>query len=75
MSDELAGAVYVVSAGDSTLSLKTRTSNPITARPVFADGFLGGGYTIQFTRSRDQISGFEISNGRMRRVKFVRRRL
>jgi hypothetical protein len=73
VSDDLAGAVYVVSAGDSTLSLKTGTSNGITARPVFADGFLGSGYTIQFTRSRDQITGFEISNGRMRRVKFARR--
>jgi hypothetical protein len=74
VSDELAGAVYVVSAGDSTLSLKTGTSNPIAARSVFADGFQGGGYLIQFTRARDQITGFEISNGRMRRVKFVKRK-
>jgi len=74
VSDELAGAVYVVTAGDSTLSLKTGTSTPIAARLVFADGFLGGGYTIQFTRTRDQITGFEASNGRIRRVKFVKRK-
>jgi CubicO group peptidase (beta-lactamase class C family) len=74
VSDELAGAVYVVSAGDSTLSLKTGTSNPITARLVFADGFLADDYTIQFTRTRDQITGFEVSNSRMRRVKFVKRK-
>jgi CubicO group peptidase (beta-lactamase class C family) len=74
VSDELAGAVYVVTAGDSTLSLKTGTSNPITARLVFADGFLGGGYTIQFARTRDQITGFDVTNGRIRHVKFVKRK-
>src|SRR5262249_36061983 len=74
VSEELGGAVYTITASDSTLSLKTGTSNPITARFVFADGFNTGGYTIQFTRARDQITGFEISNGRVRHVKFVKRK-
>jgi hypothetical protein len=72
-SDELGGAIYRVTAGDSTLFLRTGTSNPITARPIFVDGFSGGGYVIQFIRSGGQATGFEVTNGRMRRVKFVRR--
>ena len=73
VSDELAGAVYVVTAGDSTLTLRTGTSNGMTARLVFADTFLGDGNTIQFTRAGGQITGFDVSNGRIRHVKFVRR--
>jgi hypothetical protein len=73
VSDELAGAVYVVTAGDSTLSLRTGTSEPITARLVFADTFIGNGDTMQFARVGGQITGFDVSNGRIRHVKFVRR--
>ena len=73
VSDELAGAVYVVTAGDSTLTLRTGTSNGISARLVFADTFVGDGDTMQFTRSGGQITGFDVSNGRIRHVKFVRR--
>ncbi|HEV8498846.1 MAG TPA: serine hydrolase domain-containing protein [Gemmatimonadaceae bacterium] len=74
VSDELAGAVYRVTATDSTLLLRTGTSSPITARLVFADTFLGGGNTIQFTRARGQITGFDVTNGRVRHVKFVKRK-
>jgi hypothetical protein len=74
MSDELAGAVYHVSATDSTISLRTGTSNPMSARLVFADTFLGGGYTIQFTRTRGQVTGIDVTNGRIRHVKFVKRK-
>lgn len=74
VSDELAGAVYRVTSTDSTIALRTGTSTPVTARLVFADTFLGGGYTIQFTRSRGQVTGFEVTNGRIRHVKFVRRK-
>jgi CubicO group peptidase (beta-lactamase class C family) len=74
VSEELGGAVYRVTATDSTLSLRTGTSDGLTARLVFADAFLGGGYTIQFTRTRGQISGFDVTNGRMRHVKFVKRK-
>jgi CubicO group peptidase (beta-lactamase class C family) len=75
VSDELAGAVYRVTAADSTISLRTGTSNPLTARLVFADTFLGGGYTIEFARARGQIAGFDVTNSRMRHVKFVKRKL
>jgi hypothetical protein len=74
VSDELAGAVYHVTASDSTISLRTGTSNPVSARLVFADTFLGGGYTIQFSRTRGQISGFDVTNGRVRHVRFVKQK-
>jgi CubicO group peptidase (beta-lactamase class C family) len=74
VSDELAGAVYRVSAADSTISLRTGTSDPISARLVFADTFLGAGYTIQFTRTRGQVTGIDVTNGRIRHVKFVKRK-
>ncbi len=65
-------AQYVVTASDSGLSLRTGTTDPIAARPVFTDTFLGGGYTIQFLRNGAEVTGFEVTNSRMRRVKFVR---
>jgi hypothetical protein len=74
VSDELGGIVYRVAANDSALSLRTGTSDPMTARLAFADTFLGGGYTIQFMRVRGQVNGFEITNGRIRHVKFVKRK-
>ena len=37
-----------------------------------ADTFLAGRYTIQFSRTRGQISGFDVTEGRMRHVKFRR---
>jgi hypothetical protein len=70
-SEEL-DARYRVTAGDSTITLRTGTADAMQARPVFMDGFLGGGYTIQFTRKSAQVTGFEVTDGRMRRVKFVR---
>src|SRR4029079_13374019 len=73
LSDELAGAVYTVTAGDSTLTLRTGTSNGITARLVFADTFIGDGDTMQFTRAAGRTHGFDVSNGRVRDVQFVRR--
>jgi len=70
---EEVNARYVVSvATDSTIALRTGTSSPMVARPVFLDGFLGGGYTIEFTRKNGQVSGFEVTNARMRRVRFER---
>lgn len=74
VSDELAGAVYHVTSTDSTIALRTGTSTPVSARLMFADTFLGGGYTIQFMRARGQVTGFDVTNGRIRHVKFVRRK-
>ena len=73
VSTELGGAVYRVASTDSTITLRTGTSDPFTARIMFADTFLGDGYTIQFTRAGGRVTGFEVTNPRMRRVKFVRR--
>jgi CubicO group peptidase (beta-lactamase class C family) len=70
-SEEL-NAVYRVTAGDSTLALKTGTTDGLTARPVFADSFVSGQYTIQFIRSGKVVSGFEISHPRARRLAFTR---
>jgi CubicO group peptidase (beta-lactamase class C family) len=74
VSAELAGAIYRVTARDSTLALRTGTEDPITARPAFADTFTAAGYTIQFIRSGARVTGFEVTNGRMRRVRFTRLR-
>ncbi len=63
-------ATYRVTAKDSTIELRTRTSNPLVGRMVFADTFLAGNYTIQFTRTSGRPSGFEVTNGRIRKVRF-----
>ena len=74
VSDELGGAVYHVTASDSVLLLRTATAGPLTAHLMFADTFVAGGYTIQFTRTNGEgLAGFEITNPRMRRVKFRKR--
>jgi len=74
VSDELGGARKTVVASDSTLLLRTGTSSPLTLRLMFADTFVGGGYTVQFTRVGGQVSGFDVTNGRIRHVKFVKRK-
>jgi hypothetical protein len=72
ISDELGGAVYRIAATDSTLELRTGTSDPIVGRAVFANTFLADGNTIQFTETKGRVTGFEVTNSRMRRVKFTR---
>jgi CubicO group peptidase (beta-lactamase class C family) len=73
VSAELGGAIYRVTASDSGITLRTGTSDGLTARPMFADTFLADGYTVQFTRAAGKVTGFEVTNPRMRRVKFARR--
>jgi CubicO group peptidase (beta-lactamase class C family) len=73
VSDELGGAVYTVTAGDTTIALRTGTETPDYGRLAFADTFLALGSTIQFTRTKGAVSGFEITDGRTRHVKFVKR--
>jgi CubicO group peptidase (beta-lactamase class C family) len=69
---EEVNAHYRVAARDSGLSLVTGTSEPFAARPLFVDTFQGGGYIIQFIRSGSEVTGFEVTNGRMRRITFSR---
>jgi hypothetical protein len=73
-STELAGSIYRVAATDTTITLQTGTSTPLVARLAFADTFLTGanGYTIQFIRTSGRVTGFEVTNGRIRRVRFTR---
>jgi CubicO group peptidase (beta-lactamase class C family) len=63
-------ARYRVTASDSGLSLRTGTSDPREARPLFLDGFDWGGDTLQFIRTGTQVTGFEVTSSRMRRVRF-----
>jgi CubicO group peptidase (beta-lactamase class C family) len=73
-SAELAGSVYRIIATDSTIALQTGTGSPIIARLMFTDTFLTGanGNTIQFLRTGGRVTGFEVTNGRVRRVRFSR---
>ena len=70
-SEEL-NATYRVAATDSTITLQTGTSDPIPGRPVFVDAFSARNYTIVFARSGGKVTGFEITTGRARRVKFTK---
>jgi CubicO group peptidase (beta-lactamase class C family) len=66
-------ARYRVAASDSVLSFRTGTSDPTHARPLFLNTFdWDGDYTVQFIRSGDQVTGFDVTNEQMRGVKFVR---
>jgi CubicO group peptidase (beta-lactamase class C family) len=70
-SEELQ-SMYRVTAADSVIRLQTGTSSPFDARPMFADTFLGNNYTIQFVRKGREIVGFDVTDGRIRRVRFDR---
>jgi CubicO group peptidase (beta-lactamase class C family) len=72
ISEELGGVVYRVIATDSTLELATGTSRPLSAHPVFANAFVADGFTIQFDVVHGRGTGFEVTESRMRKVKFVR---
>ncbi len=74
VADELGGAVKHVVAQDSTLILKSGPGSSFPLRLMFADTFVGGGYTVQFFRARGQVTGFDVSNGRTRHVKFAKRK-
>jgi CubicO group peptidase (beta-lactamase class C family) len=71
-SQEL-NATYRVVVRDSGIALVTGTNDPMPARPVFADAFQAGGNLVQFARRGSRVTGFEVTNGRMRRVAFERR--
>jgi hypothetical protein len=71
-SAELAGSVFRVAASDSTITLQTGTSTPMVARLAFSTFLTGAnGYTILFTRAGGRVTGFEVTNGRTRRVRFT----
>ena len=70
-SEELR-STFRLAAGDSTITLTAGSSPGLVARPVFADTFVSGQYTIQFVRRGGRVSGFTIGHPRARGVPFVR---
>jgi len=64
-----------VSVKDGRLVGRRWPGAPLAAEPTFADGFMfGRGWHATFTRNAGgAITGFELTNGRCRRVKFERR--
>jgi CubicO group peptidase (beta-lactamase class C family) len=66
-------ARYHVAVRNSALSFRTGTADPTLAWPVSPDTFdWNDYYTVRFIRSGSRVTGFEVSNGRMRRVAFTR---
>jgi CubicO group peptidase (beta-lactamase class C family) len=61
-------------AKDSTLVLSRRRTPDQRLTPVYADGFAGGVGNIRFTRdSAGKVTGFLLTSGRIRHVRFDRR--
>ncbi|MCH7565322.1 MAG: beta-lactamase family protein [Gemmatimonadetes bacterium] len=74
-SEEL-GTEYRVEAdtGNADIALVHRKQDTDRFRAAFEDGFWSGGDWLTFERdSRGRVVGFTWSNGRVRKVKFVRR--
>lgn len=75
-SDEL-GTEYRIEAaddGEATLALVHRKRDARRFEAVFEDGFRAGGDWLTFQRGDDgAVTGFTWSNGRVRKVRFVRR--
>lgn len=72
-SAELDGVVYRVAATDSELVLHRGAADPLIAHLAFGDTFTADAYTIQFRRTGDRITGFLVTDARMRRVAFASR--
>jgi CubicO group peptidase (beta-lactamase class C family) len=74
-SDEV-GTEYRIEAdsGEATLAMVHRVQGTNHLRAAFRDGFYDGGDWFTFTRDgRGRVTGFTWSNGRVRKVRFVRR--
>jgi hypothetical protein len=72
-SDELS-ITYQIAVTDTGLVMRERRSPDIKLEPTIPDAFamVPFGSVLEFTRSGGRISGFFLSDGRMRRVRFVR---
>jgi CubicO group peptidase (beta-lactamase class C family) len=71
-SEEL-GAIYTVSATDTALTLRTQTTEPWTATPVYGDVFSGRAW-VEFTRDQNgRVTGALMTTGRVRRIRFEKR--
>ena len=66
-------ARYRVAVTNSALSFRTGTSDPTLAWRLSSDTFEWNGYyTVEFVRNGPRVTGFDVTNDRMRRVRFVR---
>jgi CubicO group peptidase (beta-lactamase class C family) len=65
---------WTVSLADSTLTLNRRRAPDQRLTPVYADGFVGGVGTLRFTRDQSgKVTGFLLTAGRIRHIRFDRR--
>jgi hypothetical protein len=65
-------ATYRATFANGVLTFRTGTADPMPAQPAFRDAFIVGGSLYQFTRRAGRITAYTVSNGRVRRVGFVR---
>jgi CubicO group peptidase (beta-lactamase class C family) len=73
VSDEL-GATYSVLEANGSLVVRFRPAQGFPLVPAFTDGFEGDGNTVRFTRdATGKVSGFLVSAGRVRHLRFVKR--
>ena len=66
-------APYQVTTDDSTLTLRTGSTEGLRFQPAFGDTFTAGQLTVEFLRKGNRVTGFEMSHPRALRVEFVRR--
>lgn len=71
-SPELA-TTWTLAVEGGTLVSKPRGLGELIFAPAFSDAFTARGYLIRFTRSGGRIDGFDVSAGRMLRIRFDRR--
>ncbi|MHB1327075.1 MAG: serine hydrolase domain-containing protein [Gemmatimonadales bacterium] len=71
-SPELATTWVLSVEGDSLVS-KPRGLGALTFAPAFVDAFTSRGNLVRFTRSGGRVDGFDVSAGRMLRIRFERR--
>ena len=70
ISDELEGATYTLSVKDGKLNLQVGNQKDVLLTPAFADAFVGRGI-MRFTRNQQNaVSGFTVTIGSVRRLRF-----
>ncbi len=71
-SPELA-TTWTLSIDGGALVAKPRGLGLLTFEPAFVDAFTARGNLVRFTRTGGRIDGFDVSAGRMLRIRFERR--
>ena len=65
-------ATYLVAADDSTLTLRTGSTEGTKFQAAFGDTFTAGQLTLEFVRKANRVNGFLLTHPRAIRVEFVR---